>query len=235
MLQHPRRRIVGVLTTSQVSEMSPDELRERLANGWLPPMAGGAPDDRDRRTTDPDDDPAASADRTVPLGQYTRERDRRRQLEADLDDVNARLKEIEDRDKSENDRLKEENAALKAENETLRSSIETGQKQSLVTDAARDAGFHKPGAALSMLDADTLAGIDSEEAAKAAVKGLARREAWMLKDKPTDARTGVEKILKDGREVNPSKPDGEATPRPEPGLDTLRAAYAESSADGSQD
>lgn len=228
------RRFRGVLTHEQARGLTAAELRRLLRLGFVLPMAGGADgDDRERKAGEPDDGDDGDEGRSVPLSQLRSERRRRAAAEKDRDDIEARLKELEDRDKSEVDRLKEENAALKGEVETLKGSIATDRKERMIADAARDAGFHNPRAALGLLDRDVADSIDSAEAARTAVKELAKRDGWLVKDKKADDRKGVEKILADGREVDASKADGDQ-PKPEPGIGTLRQAYAESGA-ASQD
>ncbi len=182
--------------------------------------------DRNDRTDDVDDVGTRSTD--VPRSRLIEERRRANAEKEAREAAEARVAELEARDKTEVERLTSERDALKAENATLKTTMETDRKSAAVIEAARDAGFHNPTQAARLLDPEVLAGIDGADAAKAAVRELARSDTHLVKPAEPETRKGVEKILANGERVDGTHDDVTGTGAiPEPGYGTLQQAYSE--------
>lgn len=146
---------------------------------------------------------------------------------ADYDELKAQAEEfkrLKQADKSELDVAKERVAELEREAETLKSQSANERKRGLLAAAARDANFHDPDAAASLINGDTFKGVESLDDAKAVVTKLSESKTWLVAPKEP-VREGVEKILKDGQVVEPKDGDKATTP----GIGTLEQAYAENS------
>ena len=182
-------------------------------------------------------------DKTVPLDQLIKEREKvraeaesRKGVEKERDDLKQRIDALEAKDKTEVEKLTQKvtalektNGDLQATNDKLVKDGEHVAKRQLISDAALEANFHNPRAAAALLDGETFTSVDSKDAAKKAVAALAKSDTYLVRE-PAKDDTGaslIQKVLDGGKPVGPDSKNGGQPDAPEPGLPTLRQAYAE--------
>lgn len=133
------------------------------------------------------------------IAALTEEKDRHWQkakdAEKERDDALKKLQEIEDKDKSELDIAKRDNEKLKSDFAALQ---ETNQKLALKVAflSSNDYQWHNPERALALADlTDVKIGEDGKvEGLKKALDALAKSDAYLLKEQPTDDKSGGGKV-----------------------------------------
>jgi predicted RNase H-like nuclease (RuvC/YqgF family) len=139
-------------------------------------------DDDTTTTTTTDERPherVVSYDRFKELNdKLTKERAQRSELE-------ARMQQLEDRDKTDVERLTKELERAQKASEAASKDLEaerearvSAERASWLQAAAAKANFHNPDVASKMVD---LGAIEDSAAADKAVKGLAKDNAWLVK------------------------------------------------------
>jgi multidrug efflux pump subunit AcrA (membrane-fusion protein) len=176
------------------------DLRLAARWGWpLPIMAGGdgEPEGEPKKNTDgePEGKPKGD-DKTVPLAELQAERRKRQDLEQRLQSLEAEREEARQAELSEAERLREQLSKAEARADKAEADLVKGERSRWIVDAAVEAGFDKPSAAARLID--DLEGIDSVDAAKRAVKDVAKEYPGLLRENGKGGPK-LEQVLKDGQ------------------------------------
>jgi hypothetical protein len=174
--------------------------------GWpLPTMAGGdgEPGDEPKKPDPPKEKEPLEGDR-VPLATYEKERQKRQDLEQRLADLEARQEEHRQAELTETERLKEQVSQLTARAEKAEKAVARSERSQWVIDAAVEAGFEKPAAAVKLID--DIESLESAKDASEAVKKVAKEYAGLLRES-NGGGPKLEQVLKDGKPPEPGTGD----------------------------
>lgn len=145
---------------------------------------------------------APEAPQTVPYERFREVNEQTKTLKQQLDEVQTKLREREEADlsASEREKLARERAEQRAAE--LEGKVTKLERGSLVTAAAREAGFTDPEDALGFIDPTT---IESAAQARRAVKDLAEKKTHLVGPRRDEPELG--QVLRNGELVDPSKLD----------------------------
>jgi hypothetical protein len=184
----PKTKVRGALTLREIAGKSDEDLERLRREGWLLPVAGGAPDDDEdedegakkkkapKNEDDEDDDEQITVSKSEleglkqTVGAVRKENRKLKAAAEEADDEDAkeagRYKDLYEKEKAKNAELQTENADL--------------TKGQMAREVAARLNFHNPERAVRMIELDD---IDNEGDAERALKSLAKSDSYMVNAK----------------------------------------------------
>lgn len=136
------------------------------------------------------------AERTVPVQEVQKERQRRQEAESKLARLEAEAETRRQQELGETDRLKEQLAAAETRATEAERKAQNADRRIWAVDAAVAAGFEKPSGAVKLID--NLDAIESAEDAKEAVKQVARDYPGLIRA-TKEPGGDLKQVLRDGK------------------------------------